>query len=255
MRNLYTVTSLILLVSINSVIYQNNYQQIKEEIPIKKLSLSENKNIELVIAKSLENQRTNLNNIVIKAQNRIREFAKKNNWENLVQESFIDKVMIFDSKADFDKTLLEVTNSDPNIKLPLTYCAALENRILLVVSPQIYSEVYPEGIEEDSYEKLLAHEIAHRLHVRILDGNEEAMGPVWFFEGFALYAADQFNSSNFSLKSKEISEIIESPERGSYIKYAWIYRYFLNKASLKELIKKAGEQDFTQWLHKLENER
>jgi len=252
MKSIYIAKILILLISINFVIYGNTYQQINKEIPLKQSSLSENKNIELVIAKSLEDQRANLNNTVIKAQNRIREFAKKNNWESLVQESFIDKVMIFDSKANFDKTLLEITNSDPNIKLPLTYCAALENRILLVVSPQIYAEVYPEGIEKDSYEKLLAHEIAHRLHVRILDGNEEAMGPVWFFEGFALYAADQFKNSNLSLKAKEISEIIESPERGSYVKYAWIYRYFVNKAPLKELLKKAGEQDFTQWLHNLE---
>jgi hypothetical protein len=65
----------------------------------------------------------------------------------------------------------------------------------MAVSPELYAENYPEGIEEDSYEKLLAHKIAHGLHIRILNGDEGRMGPTWFFEGFAIYAVEQFRES------------------------------------------------------------
>lgn len=80
----------------------------------------------------------------------------------------------------------------------------LENRRLMAVAPQMYHDSYPDGREKNAYEKLLAHEIFHRLHVRILNGNEESMGPVWFFEGFAIYAADQFSESHAKMTDSEI---------------------------------------------------
>ncbi|MEQ8167698.1 MAG: hypothetical protein ABRQ38_02290 [Candidatus Eremiobacterota bacterium] len=96
----------------------------------------------------------------------------------------------------------------------------------------------------------MAHEIAHRLHVRILNGNEEAMGPLWFFEGFALYAANQFEDSSLILSEEEIGEIIRSEERGSYEKYAFVFRYFLKKKPLEDMIEQAGKKDFIRWLEK-----
>ena len=99
----------------------------------------------------------------------------------------------------------------------------------------------------------MAHEIAHRLHVRILNGNEEAMGPLWFFEGFALYAANQFEDSSLILSEEEIGEIIRSEERGSYEKYAFVFRYFLKKKPLEDMIEQAGKKDFIRWLEKQSN--
>ena len=91
--------------------------------------------------------------------------------------------------------------------------------------------------------------MAHRLHVRILDGNEDAMGPVWFFEGFAIHAAGQFE--NYSLKPAEIWEIVRSTETGSYKKYGAAFRYFLEKTSSQELIKAAGQDRFPEWLEEI----
>ena len=147
--------------------------------------------------------------------------------------------------------LLELCEMPSDTELPETYCGALEERVLAVVTPEIYSTVYPQGVEEDFYTKILAHEIAHRLHVRILDGDEEAMGPVWFFEGFALYAADQFFHSKISLTKEEIIDILQTEERGSYEKYAYIFRYLVKLVPLKELVSKAGENDFSDFILQL----
>ena len=86
----------------------------------------------------------------------------------------MDSVMVFDDKALFDKALLTLSGADTSMQLPPTYFAALERRVLIVMSPGYCARVYPEGNEPGSYPKLLAHEMAHRLHIRILGGNEEA---------------------------------------------------------------------------------
>jgi hypothetical protein len=144
-----------------------------------------------------------------------------------------------------------MANADPTIILPETYCAALENRVLLYVSPEVYLKNYPEGAEENAFEKLITHEMAHRLHIRVLGGNEDAMGPIWFFEGFAIYAAGQFE--NYVLPPTDIWETIESTARGSYKKYGAAFRYFMKRTSMRELIEHAGDEGFFNWLRKIES--
>jgi len=87
--------------------------------------------------------------------------------------------------------------------------------------------------------------MAHRLHIRVLNGNEEAMGPMWFFEGFALLAAGQFE--NASLKTPKIWEVVEDPQRGSYKHYSAVIRHFLKKVSLQDMIEQAGKPEFNAW--------
>lgn len=207
--------------------------------------------VTLLVSKSLEDRREEFEETLIASQIRIREFAKTYGWEKLTEESFFDRVEIYDSKEEFDRRAKELTETDPSINFPKTFSAALEKRILIAVSPEIFRENYPQGIEDKFYEKIMAHEIAHRLHIRILNGNEEAMGPVWFFEGFALYAADQFEHSTLLLSEEEIREILESEKRGSYEKYAFVFRYFVKKRPLHEMIEQAGKKDFIQFLYKL----
>lgn len=208
--------------------------------------------VELRLPASLESRRAELEEYVRAAQARIRECASNYDWERHTVESFMDSVMIFDVKGEFDRTLLRITGSDSGIVLPETYCAALEERTLLAVSPELYARVYPEGIEDKSYEKLLAHEIAHRLHVRVLNGDEDAMGPVWFYEGFALYAADQFRTPPRELSTDEVWRVVGETERGSYADYAYVFRYFAGKALLQELVGRASGANFAEWLHSLE---
>lgn len=211
-----------------------------------------NSKIPIILPESIESRRKEFEKYVLSAQERIQIFAKQYQWDRLTNESFFDSVMVFDKKEEYDKTFLKITGAETNIKLPKTYCAALEKRILIVVSPEIYSINYPEGVEDNHYEKLLAHEIAHRLHIRILNNNEDLMGPIWFYEGFAIYAADQFKNSKTQLSTNDFLTIIKNTERGNYEKYSYIFRYFAKKIPLENLVNKAGEKDFDKWLHSFE---
>lgn len=204
----------------------------------------------LILTKALEPRRAEFEGYIAKALENVRAFAAKYGWSSLVHESFFDKVMILDVKNDFDRTLLELCKMDPEMVLPESYCGALEERNLIAVSPEYYAKVYPQGIEPDSYVKLLTHEICHRLHVRILNGDEEAMGPVWFFEGFAIYAADQFTQSKIKLTQEDIYFIIGESRRGNYEQYSHVFKYFVNKIPLKELVANAKREDLNDWLKK-----
>lgn len=208
-------------------------------------------NVQLILSKSLEDRRTELELVLLAAQRRIANFAEKHSWKDLTQESFFDRAEIYDTKEAFDRALAKISDEDEQIELPKTYSAALEKRVLMAVSPELYSQNYPEGVEQGSYEKLLAHEIAHRLHIRILDGDENAMGPVWFFEGFAIYAADQFVNDSSSLKPTEIQGIIPESKRTSYRKYGKLFRHLASKSSVQELTKHAGKSDFETWLQEI----
>jgi len=206
----------------------------------------------IILSASLESRRKEFERYVLSARERIQTFAQQYHWDSLTTESFFDSVMVFDKKEEFDKALLKISDADTSIVLPKTYSAALEKRILIVVSPEIYTNNYPEGVEINHYEKSLTHEIAHRLHIRILNNKEDLMGPIWFYEGFAIYAADQFKGSKTQLTIDEIWTIIKDTERGSYEKYGYIFRYFVKVIPLEDLVNKAGENDFDNWLHSFE---
>ena len=203
--------------------------------------------IPLVLPKSLELQRNDLERTLVAAQRRLRKFAVRNGWKDLVKESFAERAEIYDDQDEFIRRVIEITGADPSTKFPKAFSACLENRIFISVSPDLYNRIYPDGIEKDAFEKLITHEMAHRLHVRILNGNEVAMGPIWFFEGFAIYAADQFE--NYNIEPAEAWGVIKSAERGSYNKYGGVFRYFSQKISIHELIGHAGGEDFIKWLN------
>ncbi len=155
----------------------------------------------------------------------------------------MDSVMIFDRKADFDRRLLLLASTDTTMELPATDCGALEQRTLMVVTPELYASAYPQGIEAQSWVKLLAHEIAHRLHVRMLNGNEEAMGPIWFYEGFAIYAADQLRHAAPTLDSTAMRAVMDDPERGSYAAYGAVFRFFAERHAVRTLVNWAATDE------------
>lgn len=206
--------------------------------------INESVSIPLILPDSLESRRKEFLEYVNAARANIISFAKEYGWEDFTKVEFMERVIIFDNKNEFDLTLLKLAEADTSEHLPDTYCAALEKRTLISVTPEYFSEVYPEGNEERSFEKLLTHEIAHSLHIRILNGEEKAMGPIWFYEGFAIYAADQFSKSDVILSNEEMIKIMKDPVRESYVKYNYIFRYFVNIIPLKELIFKAKDEHF-----------
>jgi hypothetical protein len=207
--------------------------------------------IPLILPESLEEQRDKLEQTFIAAQRRLQQFAKRNGWGNLVKENFTDRAEIFDGQDKLMERAFEITNAPLSTEFPKQFSACLEYKIFMSVSPQLYSQIYPEDTDKNAFEKLISHEMAHRLHIRILNGNEEAMGPIWFFEGFALHAAGQFEKYNPKMETAEVWNIVESEKRESYRKYAPVFRYFLEKASIRELIAHAGNKDFFDWLRKI----
>lgn len=202
--------------------------------------------IPLILPVSLEGQRQELEQSIMAAQKIMVDFARKHGWEEFVSNSFADQAEIFATQDDFLDRLKEMFGMEVDQQLPKTAVAGLENRILMAVSPAEYFRIFPQGDENMAFEKLLAHEIVHRLHVRILHGNEEAMGPIWFFEAFAIYGADQLANEKLSLD--KIKETIAGIERGSYLKYSAVIRFLLKHYKLQDLVARAGNPDFSKEL-------
>lgn len=205
--------------------------------------------VPLVLSDSLKLQENVINQTMLNAQNRIVEFAKKYGFSSLVEPSFIERVEIFDTQEALKKCLMTVLDYKGNIDLPRTFSAALENKVLMSLSPKAYQNIYPiEGEDPLGFERLLTHEIAHRLHTRILNGNEEAMGPTWFFEGFAIFVSNQF--PNYTCSETIMWDIIKNQKQVSYKYFAAIFRYLIEHISLIDLINHAEDIKFYEWLKK-----
>jgi len=204
--------------------------------------------VPVILPASLEPQRQEIEAYFSKARVRSIRFAKENNLESY-WKCFIDRAQIYDSKKDFDRAMLAASGENPDTQVPKTFSAVLENRVFMGVSPKLYAENCPKCVDTDYYEKIIAHEIAHRLHVSILGGKEDDMGPVWFYEGFAVYAAGQFENSTLAMTPSEMLTAVDSPERGDYRSYLLIFKHLRTKALVPELVSKARKKDFMDWVH------
>lgn len=209
--------------------------------------------VPVILPPSLQSQRKKLEESVVEAQRIVREFARENNWESLMKDSLFDRVEIYDNKEEYDRRVIYLTGEEPSTKLPVTYCAALERRVLITVSPELFKKANPRFVEEGFFEKVLAHEITHRLHVRIV-ADENAMGPIWFFEGFAIYGAGQLKKDMPVLSHEEIWRIVREEKRGDYRNYSVVFRYFLQRIPLKKLVCMAVDRDFIEKLQQAEKE-
>ncbi len=238
---------MIIAMAINSVLSCSMHENPLK--PEKKVTETySNVSMKIVLPDNLKNREEEFAKNISEALAQVILFAQKNNFWEKTNIAFFDSAMIFDDKKTFDLELLKLAGADTTMQLPETYCGTIEKRTLLLVVPEYYSKIYHEGVEPNSFTKLIAHEMAHRLHIDILDGNEEAMGPIWFYEGFAIFVADQFKASTIKLSKAEMVEVMKNPERGSYLKYNYIFRYFVNIFPLNELISKSKDEDFNSWL-------
>ncbi|MDD3001874.1 MAG: hypothetical protein PHF29_08985 [Candidatus Riflebacteria bacterium] len=180
---------------------------------------------------------------------RLNAFAERHGWGYLADKTFIDSWEIYAEKPAFDQRLCSLSGLPAGTILPPTFSAALERRVLLSVTPEIYRKNYPQGVEPEFYERLICHELAHRLHVRILEGNEDAMGPTWFFEGFALFAADQFSGSFSPYSAEELRKVFSEVKRGDYRRYAIAFRQLAGMTdSLADFLTWPAKPDFMERL-------
>lgn len=204
--------------------------------------------IRLRLPDPLPSRKDEFMSYITAAHERLAAFARTQSWESYLLESFILEARIFPTKEQFDKAIVEFFNLDPEVSLHPTHCAALEEKILFIVVPELYGEVYPQGIEPDSYIKLITHEMAHRLHIRLLDGDEEAMGPVWFYEGLATVIAGQFSTLELDLSIEACRSILRDDERGDYRAYNAIMKKVMRTILLADLIARAKDPSFSEWV-------
>jgi len=199
----------------------------------------------ILLSPSLEGRREEFCAYLRLARQRLEQFAALHGWEYLTDKTFVDSWEVFDEKSCFDRRLLTLVGMPQNSELPATFSAALERRVLLTVSPELYLKNYPQGDEPEAYARLICHEMAHRLHVRILDGDENAMGPVWFYEGFALYVAGQFADTFKPMNKQDLRRLLAEETRGDYRRYAAAFRQLVSRAgSLAEFLSWPAKHDF-----------
>ncbi|MCB2155921.1 hypothetical protein KQI84_13645 [bacterium] len=204
--------------------------------------------IPLELPASLEHRRAEFEGTLREAQSIIARFAAEHGWEDLIREPFADSAHIYDSKDAFDAEIRAIFDIPPDQPVHPTHTGALEERRLMAVAPEIYRKLYPAGDEPGAFAKLLAHEIAHRLHIRILDGDEDAMGPIWFFEAFAITAVDQFADTTPTLSPERMREIVQAEARGHYPEYRAVLKALLPRVPLTELVDRAARPGFTEWV-------
>ncbi len=183
--------------------------------------------------------------VVQRAAAEVLLFSEKHQLKIKRQKDFVDSVVWYESKSKFDKMISTHSSWPKGTPVPATYVGVGLKKEFHVVSWDAYKVIHPADAERD-YHKLLVHELTHLLHIAALDGREDDMGPMWFFEGLACFAADQYpNAPNLS--RKRIEEILSDTKRGSYAEYVAAFRRLTKKESLSALIKKAGSKDFTAW--------
>jgi hypothetical protein len=183
---------------------------------------------------------------VARAEEIVRAFAAEHGWEEHAARRAFDSVEIVADREALWARVLELYEAPDDTPLPdQPPVAALEARVLLAVTEEEYARAHPEYAREDeSFAKLLAHEILHRLHIAIV-GDEEKMGPRWFYEGFAVVASGQrFDAGLTYATAAEALAGTRETDALAYRRYAAALRFFLRCASIEELVDRAWREDF-----------
>jgi hypothetical protein len=192
------------------------------------------------------------NRDVLSALKIVQDFARRYGWQRHLRKPLFESVEIFSSQQELWKRVMQLENLPAGQKMPTRGLAAgVEKNILMTVTTEEYSRIRPEyASRRRAWQRLLAHEMAHVLHERIVHDEPDAMGPRWFFEGFAILAAGQNLCRGLApIKSFEDAMSNASKEgTGAYICYELALRFFLRRIPLKVMIRKAGSKDFEDWL-------
>jgi hypothetical protein len=204
----------------------------------------------LVLPPGYQGRRAEIAEAVVTATEIVQAFAKRYGWSDHAQEPFFRGVEIFATREALWQRMLDLNNID-DLPMPTdAVTAALEEGILLAVVREEAERARPEYFAEpQDWVKTLAHEIVHRLHVRILGGNEEAMGPEWFYEGFAVFGSGQPLGKDEKITDVEDAlKAAHRSGRGAYASYAAALRFLAERIPLPELVARAHEPDFADWL-------
>ncbi len=208
----------------------------------------------MTLPEDVESRRAEYASAIVRGWEIVRSFADENGWAAQAEAPTFDRVEIFSTRADLWSAVLVIYDAPSDTPLPGTGpVAAIEGRILLSVTAEAYARAHPVYAEApESLARLYAHEMIHRLHVRLLDGDDDAMGPRWFYEGLAVLGSGQdFDMGHVVYESAEeaLAGARETAEPTlAYQRYAATLRYFLRHHALGTLVERAGDDGFEDWL-------
>ena len=207
--------------------------------------------VKIVLPPSLEGERSEIESQIEAGNVRLSRFAEKYGWQKHLQKSLYDEVVFYDEKSELDQALRDYVGAPDTYPIPESFSGGLLERKLVLASPDLYLKINPDAREARAFEKLVCCELSHELHSRLL-GGDGSTGPRWFFEGFGLVASGQYQDSPQSLSEDDIWAILDSmEERSSARDHAQIMYYFLESASLPELVERASKSGFSDYLAKL----
>jgi hypothetical protein len=202
----------------------------------------------LTCSRALYHRRREFAEKIKKADSIVRDFACSHGWDKYIERLLFTSAQIFATQKILWNKTRKVTGSSE--KQPPTdgFSAVICDGHLMAVAPEEYERLRPEYASiKDGWTKLLAHEMAHEFHSRLV-GNEDQMGPQWFYEGFAMHVAGQhFDMSAISSLGRAL-EATHSESRGSYAEYIATFEFFRRRVGLGKMIMQAGRSDFESWL-------
>jgi hypothetical protein len=169
----------------------------------------------------------------------------------------IDSVTVFGGPAKA-RAYLASTYGVSVEQIPATFSGTVEGTSLFLVSrgayQQIWHRLYPDwNWTTNTYRQLVAHELCHRAHEIVVTarfGSADAMGPAWFFEGFAVTCAGQFHSEQGPMSLVEIQQQVGSHQEptSSYPLYGRLVRSLAARYGIKLLIESAAQPGFPDML-------
>jgi hypothetical protein len=205
---------------------------------------------EIVVPGGMEERRPEILQAVQAARTLVAEFADRHGWQAEARVPGFARVEVFADQQALWRRVLELNELDLATTMPTDgLVAAIEHEVLLLVVPEEYARIRPEYARDpEAFVRLIAHELLHRLHVRILGGNEDQMGPQWFYEGFAVVGAGQAETEQAGFASiDEALRAVEQKGRGSYARYGAAVRLLMTRAPLEELVERARTGELETW--------
>jgi hypothetical protein len=204
----------------------------------------------LILPAGHESRRADVVRAVADAVDIVHRFAVQHGWSSHVTAPFFRGVELYLTQEELWQRILEL-NDVQDVPVPTdALTAALEKDILLAVVREEAERARPEYFQtEDDWVRALAHEMIHRLHVRILGGNENAMGPQWFYEGFAVLGSGQ--ALGIDQRVDDVDNALSMAAftgRGAYARYAAAIRFFAERIPLQRLVANAERAAFQDWL-------
>jgi len=158
---------------------------------------------------------------------------------------FFSRAVVYGSKVSFDAMMRASPGWPKDKAVPRTFVGVGVGREFRVVTWAEYRRVHPDASHDD-YQRLVTHELTHLFHIAVLGGDEDKMGPVWFYEGFACLVAGQYADAVLP-PADTLREVLASRTRGSYRTYVAMLRVLASKGPIRELVRRASQPGFNHW--------